>query len=285
MTKPIKIILWTWLSIVLICMGARAQTNPYVQVYWNFTNMVGPAAATVSRAKLEPLPPFPIINGQYVFPVTNTFQPSLCPSMTNGSITTNLIPGIQYRFSVSGPFGSLCVTDAPPIQLLISNTPPYNMSAYDINLFTNGTTNIPFTGISYLYAGNNITIQLTNGGIGAIINSIGGGGGGVVYAGTNIVLTITNVGTNTYQVINVSSNVVTNVFFGSVNLPFAGSNSFFINPSIAWTPSAAVATVFRPTNGALNICATITNISATNVSGTLNGITESSNYIIELSIK
>jgi hypothetical protein len=173
--RILKFILFPFLALT-ICFGAQAQSNQ-ITAYWDFTNMIGPAAPTVSSALLEPLPPFPIINRQYIFPTTNAINPQFWPSITNGSYTTNLYPGVQYRFSIFGPFGSLVVTDAPPITLLTNTNGPFNMSDYDLNTFT-GYTNYPSIVVLGVGAGTNITIQTNFVGGGTVLTINGNAGGG-----------------------------------------------------------------------------------------------------------
>ncbi len=78
----------------------------------------------------------------------------------------------------------------------------------------------PVVGVA---AGTNITIQ-TNSNV-VTINSSGGGGGGggggTIYAGTNVTLTTTNVGTNTYQVVN----TLTTPFFEATDYGCVGDNA------------------------------------------------------------
>ena len=247
MTRSFKLILWAWLLLSL-CLSSKAQ--PTVQVYWDFTNMVGTNAATISRAKLESMPgsngAYPIINGVYTFPWSSDFTPQNWPSLTNGSLTTNLVPGIQYRFTLTGPFGKLVVTNAFPISLLTNNTPPYNASSYDINAYS-GFTNAPFIFLTGVQGGTNVTVQYTNGGTVAIVNSSGGGGsggGGATIAGTNIVVVSTVSGGVTNYTISIANPFLVPSLSGVplFSVPtFQSSNTYQIGPLTltGWTNTNA----------------------------------------------
>lgn len=173
----------------------------------------------MSRLTIRPLQPFQIVSNNYIVPNTLTFTPATYPSITNGSITTNVFTGSLYVATASGPGWAVTKTNYFPIQLT-NGGPAYSAATYDVagfqtynnvlaGVFYNGTNFYSPTSVlsAGVIAGQNVTIA-TNGSppTGYVISSTAASGTASVTAGANVTVTPTIVGNNTnYSIATTSS--------------------------------------------------------------------------------
>lgn len=197
-----------WLALMLCACGASAQLVPTIPVTWSFQNYVGTNAG-ISRVTVQPLPPYPIVNGVYAVPETITFIPQTSPSLASGFANTNIQAGTLLQVTFSGPFGKLVKTNYFPFQLT-NGSGPYNGGTYDVaayQVFNNILVGVYFTGTNFLpFGGGATNASLVNGTSGAVtlqgpgIQTNGGG-----------VFTISGGGSSSYEPANFTTNASTQI--------------------------------------------------------------------------
>lgn len=146
------------LSFVLflfLTLSVRAEIQqPTVVVYWQFQQYPGTPQA-VSRVVVQPMPPYPKLNGVYQIPGPIGFFPGTYPVITNGIVSTNVAVDTPLKVTFSGPFGSRSITNFFP-SILTNGPGPYNAAIYDVQAiaqFNDYIIGVWFNGTNFLGAG------------------------------------------------------------------------------------------------------------------------------------
>jgi hypothetical protein len=118
--------------ILLMCLVASMATHAQstVQVLWNFANYTG-QSNMVTRLTVQPIEPYPVVNGSYYTGPPVIFYPGNSATITNGYVGTNMVVQSLLRLTISGPGFSLVKTNFFP-SYLTNLSGPFNAAVYDV---------------------------------------------------------------------------------------------------------------------------------------------------------
>lgn len=187
----IRPILWLLLTLAF-SLQPSAFSQPTIPVTWNLTNYTA-YPASVSRVQVQPVPPYPQFVDFYGVPENIIFNPGNTPSITNGTVTTNVYTGTLYLITISGPFGVLYKTNFFP-NYLTNLSGPFLANQYDLSGFSQWDN----LGIGIYFSGTNFLSGISGGSTNAFTNvsitNLSGSIAGLsaVSNGPNLGLTQTN---------------------------------------------------------------------------------------------
>ena len=253
--KKLFALLWVVALCALLPISGRAQT---ISVTYNFAAYFG-TNAQVSRLELEPLPPYPVDgSGNYRIQNRAVFTPANTPSMTNGSVTTNVLVNALIKATFSGPGGWQTRTNYFPASLT-NQGGTINASTYDVayfNVYSNLQLGIYFNGTNIAGSGgivSNVAFA-TNAGTAQLatnlapnlsatnLSMVGGG----IFNATNF--TFTN---GPFQIIFTNFGYI--IYSNGIQLTSFAQSTLFVQGQIAMTNLATGAGFSTETNAHLHV--------------------------------
>lgn len=251
-------------SIVLAAGSSPAQT---IAVTYSFTNFFG-NVPLVRALSIQPIALSPD-NGSAFFDAAPTnLSVATFPGLTNGSVTIPQTPGFVYSATFSTPYGVSSVTSSYPDSLTGAvNAVHYSGVALNLQgrwchqfayfFPPNGTASVTSSNGS-------VTIVTTTNGTGGPsfdLSVVGGGGGQIVAAGTNIVTSVSGstvtvsavvghaevtsasnsaVASASANILNATNNLASNIGTGIANGNYGSAQfgNFLFNGSDLTTPGS-----------------------------------------------